>query len=452
MAISGYTEQRFGEKVASVVNPATPIRSIEHLKGRDEQLREIERALFQNGRHIFVFGDRGVGKSSLAATAAYQYQSSDGEPIFVSGSPDESFRSIIANIAIQALRRSKFEHRRTNESRSIRFRGVEWTAEHEVSTADLCDQIRTIGDATELLKQVSLKHSIRPAVILDEFDTIPNAEERAKFTALLKQLADQTVNIRFFITGIGQSCRELLGASRSAIRQLATIELSRLGFEGRREIVQDAADAFELGLDDNVNWRIALISDGFPYYVHLLTEKMLWAAFDAEKEVRALGWPEFSAGLRTAVQETNAELQRPYQKCVLGREPKFEDVVWSTADSDELLLSIENMYLAYKRIVSSRDPSREIDRNRYSDMLRKLRSPNYGSILRSIAGRQGWYEYSEKMLRGYVRMQAEANGVLLTGERASPKQRMHIVNNRTGYRGPSIPEGVHLNSWPEMKK
>ena len=44
MAILGYTKDEFGEKLATVVNAATPIRSIQHLKGREQQLQEIERA------------------------------------------------------------------------------------------------------------------------------------------------------------------------------------------------------------------------------------------------------------------------------------------------------------------------------------------------------------------------------------------------------------------------
>lgn len=51
----------------------------------------------------------------------------------------------------------------------------------------------------------------------------------------------------------------------------------------------------------------------------------------------------------------------------------------------------------------------------------------------------------EKMLRGYVRMQAEANEVRLSGELAPPKQHMRIANSRTGHYGPSIPEGVKLS-------
>ncbi len=66
---------------------------------------------------------------------------------------------------------------------------------------------------------------------------------------------------------------------------------------------------------------------------------------------------------------------------------------------------------------------------------------------RQITGRPGWYEYKEKMLRGHVRMQAEANQVALTGEQALPKQVMHVGNSRTGAYGPTIPKGVNLKGF-----
>ncbi|CAM4228756.1 DNA-binding protein [Bordetella tumbae] len=445
MGVSGYSKDDFGKKVAMVVNAATPIRSVEHLKGRDQKLEEIQRALYAAGRHIFVYGDRGVGKSSLAATAAYQYQSSDAEPIFVSGSPDDTFQSIIANIAVQALGRSKVQSKNKRETASISFRGLQWSSTNEISATDLIGQVKSIGDASELLKQASAAHSDKPTVVLDEFDMIKNVDERAKFASLLKQLGDQSINLKFFITGVGPSCQELLGAHPSTHRQLATFELMRLGFEGRREIVQEAASAFDFELDDDVNWRIALISDGYPYYIHLIVEKMLWAAFDSNSDDPKLGWDEFHTGLRVAVEETNADLKKPYMKAVLYRPPELEDIVWSTADGDDLFRDSKSMFSSYEHVISKRLDRPTVDRSKYGDYLRKLRTTVYGSILKPIAGRSGWYEYSEKMLRGYVRMQAEANGVTLNGERAIPRQHMYIGNSRTGSYGPTIPKGVNQN-------
>jgi hypothetical protein len=444
MAISGYkTAKEFGTKLKTVVNAATPVRSVEHLKGREDDLIAIERALYADGRHIFIFGDRGVGKSSLAATAAFQYQSRDGEPIFVSGSPDETFNSIVANIAVKALGRSKTDITKSQKTRGIDFHGLKWIDGSEASSLELGGQIKTVGDATELLRQVAEIHSEKPAIVLDEFDTIPSESERGKFAALIKQLGDQNVDLKFFITGVGKSCQQLLGAHASAHRQLSTRELLRLGFEGRRAIVQDAAEAFDLELDDNVNWRIALISDGFPYYVHLLVERMMWAAFDSKITNPKLGWDEFYAGLRVAVKDTNADLREPYEKAVLLSPPEYEDVVWSSADGDDLFRDLTSMYSSYKAVVEVREGRSLLDSKKYGDIIRKLKTARYGPVLQQYQDRPSWYEYKEKMLRGYVRMQAEANGVQLNGERAIPKQQMHVGNSRTGSYGPSIPRGIN---------
>ena len=43
-------------------------------------------------------------------------------------------------------------------------------------------------------------------------------------------------------------------------------------------------------------------------------------------------------------------------------------------------------------------------------------------------------------------MQAEANGILLNGDREAPRQKMAVPTNvRTGTYGPSIPRGVNVN-------
>lgn len=107
MILPQIDKHEFGKRLNQVLSPAAPIRSIEHLVGREQELDRIEKALMLDGRNIFIYGDRGVGKSSLAATAAAQYQSSDAEPISVACSPDASFRTVVANIGYEALRASR---------------------------------------------------------------------------------------------------------------------------------------------------------------------------------------------------------------------------------------------------------------------------------------------------------------------------------------------------------
>lgn len=446
LAIRGFSKTEFGEELARVLSPAHPVRTLERLHGRVNELEAIERALFQPGRHIFIHGDRGVGKSSLGATAALQYQSSDASPIFVGGSCDDTFRSIIANIANQAMARSRLETIKRTASTGFEWRGIKFSSGLEVSTRDVVSQIENVSDAADLLREVAARHSEKPVVVIDEFDAINSIDERNKFASLLKQLGDQQIEIRFIFTGVGSSLDELLGAHQSAHRQLDCVSLGKLPWEGRREIVQQAMQSFGVDIVDELNWRIAMVSDGYPYYVHLITEKILWEVFADDDDIELVTSKHYMLGLNAAVRSVNAELRRPYEKAVLHREPEYEDVVWSTADTDDLLRSSASMRQSYEYVVSKRQGRELLDAKAYGECLRKLRTPAFGEILVPLEKRRGWYGYRENMLRGFVRMQAEANGLRLNSSLHTPKQHMHVtVNARSGSYGPAIPRGVDIN-------
>jgi hypothetical protein len=454
MGIEGYAEEEFGTKLGVLLSPSRPIHEVEYLKGRDKELDTIKKSLYAPGRHVFIFGDRGVGKSSLGQTAAIQYQMAGTSPVFVSGSPNDTFNTIIANIISQAIGRRRTDSVNAFERQSVVLNGATFVEGNESTGIDIAAAIKSIGDAAELLAQISGAPTEKRSVVIDEFDTIADVRERNKFAALLKQMGDRSINLKIIFTGIGRSLDELLGAHQSAYRQLETVELPRLGWDARREIVRSAVESFGVGLHDDVNWRIAMVSDGFPYYIHLITEKILWAAYSAGEPVDEIGWKLFNHGLTDAIVSTAAELKRPYERAVFHRSPEFEDIVWATADHDDLLRSTNDMYDSYKVIVSKRHDGREvIDRSRFTTHVRKLKTAPFGTLLQQEEGRPGWYSYREKMLRGFARMQAQASGVELTGERTAPRQLMNVGNVRNGYHGPSVPSGVRtgkkISSWDE---
>ncbi|MGJ4929190.1 hypothetical protein ACQR1I_04150 [Bradyrhizobium sp. HKCCYLS2038] len=69
--------EAFGARLDAVLSPARAIKSHEFLQGRDGQLTEVRQALSMQGRHVFIHGFRGVGKTSLAYTDANLIQSSE---------------------------------------------------------------------------------------------------------------------------------------------------------------------------------------------------------------------------------------------------------------------------------------------------------------------------------------------------------------------------------------
>ena len=67
-----------------------------------EQLIGIERAMYASGRHVLIHGLRGVGKSSLAQTAAHKI-ARGGDPIIVSCDKTSTFQTIIRELLDEAI-------------------------------------------------------------------------------------------------------------------------------------------------------------------------------------------------------------------------------------------------------------------------------------------------------------------------------------------------------------
>jgi|HubBroStandDraft_6_1064221.scaffolds.fasta_scaffold935021_2 MoxR-like ATPase len=78
------------------IRPAQPIDSPELLQGRSATLRDIGRALHSPGMHVFIHGERGIGKTSIALTAAKAYFRAD--PPWVGCDENSTFEGIVGDV------------------------------------------------------------------------------------------------------------------------------------------------------------------------------------------------------------------------------------------------------------------------------------------------------------------------------------------------------------------
>lgn len=99
--------QDFARVLHQNISPTSPIQSQEHLYGREKQVQQIEQALYSPGRSVFVYGDRGVGKTSLAQTVAYKHQSAHHDPVILARTPTVTFRELMGDVIAALLRAEK---------------------------------------------------------------------------------------------------------------------------------------------------------------------------------------------------------------------------------------------------------------------------------------------------------------------------------------------------------
>ncbi|HUW53439.1 MAG TPA: ATP-binding protein [Rhodanobacter sp.] len=407
-------EQGFGERIHAVLFPSSPIQSHEFLFGRDDQLNRIRRALMAPGRQVFIYGERGVGKSSLANAAAAECQSSDAEPLHASCGSTSSFASVVG----QLIRATGTE---ANGTVTVRREGklntsiVELGGLTEITTPAAPPPL-DIEEAAQRLSAAFNIYSKTTVAVIDEFDRIPESSERNKFAELIKAIGDRKSGVKLIFTGVASALDELLESHGSAHRQFDTIELDRLAYQARLDIIKKALTELGIYADDSVIYRIANVSNGFPYYVHLLSEHLLWAWFE-DSNAEEITLDHLHKAFARATSAVHVELRRPYDDATRGRD-QAGYVLWSVADAFDLERTSEAIWRSYIQICDTLGVP-ALDRAKFAAQLRKLRDTSHGSILEATPGRR-LHRFSEAMVRGYVRMAAACKNIQLDDQEFDP--------------------------------
>lgn len=268
MSIANLSEPEFVDVLNSHLSPSSPINQLALLCGRVEQIEQIRRAFHSPGRQVFIHGDRGVGKSSLAITMG-NYLSPEGRSPIQIACNGQDFQTLVKDIGNQLLSFLPVSPSKATR-RTVGFQkfGISATLETQLQERQV-PPLASINEAVSVLRYCTESNHGEPLVILDEFDKLADDADREAFADLIKQLGDQRVPIKIFFTGIGTSLEELLADHHSCYRYIEAVHLQPLDWEGRLEIIRGAAAAIGVEVDAGSEFRIGAMSDGFPHYVHL---------------------------------------------------------------------------------------------------------------------------------------------------------------------------------------
>lgn len=428
MAIAGFTREQFERSLQQTLSPTSPIRSPEHLRGREKKLEDIRRAMVQPGRSVFVYGDRGVGKTSLAQTAAFEHQSASKPPILIGCDAASTFGRVAQQISTRLLGLEGNLIKTSGQAKGgFSSGGLSAELQHSKDKGPV-PLPNSVDEAINMLSHAAKRHSQQPVIVIDEFERLKDDKERALFADLIKQTGDQAMPYKLIFCGVASSLSELLDAHHSCYRYLVTVELERLPPTPRFEIINEAAGALGIEVETSSLGRISTISDGFPHYIHLITEKLLWEVFQDQNTIAISKPAHYLEAIKAAVLDIEAKLRASYdlatQKYV--ESDQYEAVLWAVADHHELSRRSADIFEVYQHLTGKWQRAGQIKtlpRDKFTQRINALKRPTHGSILKG--SRQGWYEFSEPVMRGYVRLRAEARNIQLGADHASEYRGPH---------------------------
>lgn len=400
-------EPHVSEVIAQHFSPSAPIRTEERLRGRTEQLGAIEIALSSPGRSIFIYGVRGVGKTSLAQTAAHQFVHASREPIILSCDPTMTFGQFVRELCAAAVGEHPLEHRtRIAKKGGAKLYLLEAAKQHEVEIGRIPEPAG-INEAVALLRYAVEVTGGPLVVVVDEFDRLKNADDKALFGDLVKQIGDQSLQIKLFFCGVGRSLDDLLAGHESCFRYLEGIHLDRLGISPSADILRTAAEALNVEIDDGYRYRVAQVSDGFPHYVHLVGHKLFWLyGTDEENTLKKIRSSHFEQAIKNAAASVEPHLKKSYAEATEkygNTAEEYELVMWAAACHPDLRRRAADIFEDTNRLAKA-IRMKPLSRSTFNNRLNPLKQKSHGEVL--LGSKNGWYEFREPMLRGLCRLRA----------------------------------------------
>jgi hypothetical protein len=175
-------------------------------------------------------------------------------------------------------------------------------------------------------------------------------------------------------------------------------------------------ERLNIAIERETQFRIAQISDGFPYFIHLITEKTIWRWFaDSGSDPNRTSAEHYEHGLVDASNAAAPELKDPYDEAASKYALDGELIVWALATGDLLEKQIKLVHQDFCEIYdgyhSCNKPNKRLNQNQISARLSLFMTEDYGRMVKRP--RRSYYSFAEKRMRGYARLRAALRGVEL---------------------------------------
>jgi len=263
--------------VRKVFTPHTPVDEIEHFFGREDEASRLVSVINSPGQHILVYGDRGVGKTSLSKTACrvlLQGVIQQGEFFEKRCGADDSFSTIVEEpLAAVGVDLSFKEKSKTHNE------GGGAKVDAFILKADLSSKRETKTTQTSTLRPDSPSwvanklHNLKGVFLIDETDALVCDIDKKKIAELIKMLSDSKSEFKLVVVGIASTGEELTAGHPSVERCLKEVPLLRMTDDDLKKIIYNGMKKLHLVCDTEVVDKIVDISAGFPHFTHLISLK-----------------------------------------------------------------------------------------------------------------------------------------------------------------------------------
>lgn len=372
---------------------AGPVDEARLFAGRASQVRQLLETVLDKSKHAILFGERGVGKSSLANVFWKRYGNTLRTFVIarVQADPSDDFSSLW----IKSLEELQAFAKQTGRADLV-----------PIDT----DFVALSPDNIRRELQKCRTNSI-PVIIIDEFDKIRDAGAKELTANLVKSLSDYSVNATIVLVGVAENVTELVRDHESVRRPLVQIKLERMPNSELNEIIDQRLTLTPMKLEGDARWKIVTLARGLPFYVHMLGRYAFQNAI-AERRLKVVD-SDVDAAMDRFISETEQSFYDDYDSAVSSnqKDAKFKEVLLACA----LASPDESGFFSPTAVIAplSKIRKKPVEHANFQRHLTEFISEERGQVLvRRGRDRQFRYRFRDPMMQPYIIIKGIREGMV----------------------------------------
>jgi Cdc6-like AAA superfamily ATPase len=396
-------------------SPAAPIREKDVFAGRKRQLTSVFDAINQRGQHIIIYGERGVGKTSLANVIDSIFLRPAGRAVIaphINCDASDNYTSIWRKLMDQV-----------SVENNIPGFGFNPGSSKDISSLSegIPDRLAP-RDVLHLARMCT--HDCLFVPIIDEFDRLSSQDDARLLADTIKALSDQNPDTTVILVGVADTVDDLIHEHQSIERALVQVRMPRMARAELCEILDKGASHLSMHIVKDAKEYIVALSLGLPHYTHLLGLHACRSALEQKRVEVDMG--HVDRAIREAMSGVQQRLQRDYHSGTSSprKDNLFEEVLLACALAD--VDDLGYFAAADVREPMSRIMNKPYDIPQYSMHLGAFCSPERGQILeRTGLPRRYRFRFKTPLLQPYIIMKG------LLDNRINSKDVIALQDRRT---------------------
>lgn len=359
-----------------------PVDEEQLFAGRLDEVTKMLRTVMERSRHVVLFGERGVGKTSLSNIFWRRYAKTLQSFIVarVQAGPQDNF----STLWIRALEELKAVGVGNGRSDYVQFE----TSFSTITPSEVRRELQKINP------------NAVPVVIIDEYDKINDRDAKVLTANLIKELYDFSVTTTVILVGVAENISELVEDHASTDRAIVQVPLNRMSEDELREIIHKRVSQTAMKFSTDATLTIVILSRGLPYFTQVLSKHAALNAIDNRRLL--VGNQDVDAAMNRFINDTEVSFRDGYRAATrTNQQSNLHQSLLACALArcdDEGFFKATDVVEPYSAIMKS--PKRIAH---FEKHLRRFSSDDGGNILVKRGGdRQQTFRFADPMMQPYI--------------------------------------------------